>query len=276
MKPLAWGLLLLGLAAGCAGSRPAREPAAFLPRLRAYIAEVTAELALVPPERQEALREIAAVMGRELEAGRDARLTFICTHNSRRSHLSQIWLQTAAAWYGLDRVRAYSGGTEVTACNCRTVTALRRAGFALSDATGPGDNPVYRVSYASNRPPVLAYSKHYRAAGNPRHGFIALMTCSVADRSCPRVEGALARFAIHYADPRLCDDLPTETAAYDARCREIAREMFFLLAEVRRQWAASAPETPAAAAALPPAKKRGSTRAVPPNHLRLRRLTAGK
>jgi len=27
-------------------------------------------------------------------AGEEIRLNFICTHNSRRSHLSQIWAQT--------------------------------------------------------------------------------------------------------------------------------------------------------------------------------------
>jgi hypothetical protein len=253
MKTLLGCLLLLsGLAAGCSNSRSSREPAALLPPLRAYVEAVTAELALVPPERQEVLRDIAAVMTEELRAGGDARVTFICTHNSRRSHLSQIWLQTAAAWYGLERVHAYSGGTEVTACNCRTVTALRRAGFAVTDATG-GDNPVYLVRYAANRPPVRAYSKPYRADGNPRHGFIALMTCSAADRSCPVIEGARARFAIHYADPRLCDDLPTETAAYDARCREIAREMFFITAEVRRQLAIPEAETAAAPSPARPA-----------------------
>ncbi len=230
---LCW-VLGIGLVAGCAAPRTEREPAAFLPQLRAYIESVTAELDQVPAERRAVLEEIAGVMAEELRAGRDARVTFICTHNSRRSHLSQIWLQTAAAWHRLERVRAYSGGTEVTACNCRTVTAMRRAGFAVSDATR-GENPVYRVTYASNRPPVRAWSKHYRSGGNPRSGFIALMTCSSADRTCPVIEGALARFAIHYADPRLCDDLPTETEAYDAACRRIAREMFYLLAEVRRQ-----------------------------------------
>lgn len=238
MKPLALCLLLPGLVIGCSTPRNHPEPAVLLPRLRAYVEEVTAELDQVPPERQEVLRDIAAVMVEELRAGRDALATFICTHNSRRSQMSQIWLQTAAAWYGLERVRAYSGGTEITACNCRTVLALRRAGFAITDVTR-GENPVYLVRYASNRPPVRAWSKLYPAGGNPRRGFIALMTCSVADRSCPKVEGALARFAIHYADPRLCDDLPTETAAYDARCREIAREMFFLAAEVRRRLDAS-------------------------------------
>jgi arsenate reductase len=61
------------------------------------------------------------------------------------------------------------------------------------------------------------------------------MTCSVADKSCPVVEGASSRYAIHYSDPRLCDDTPTETAAYDERCREIAREMFYIMSEVCRQ-----------------------------------------
>jgi arsenate reductase len=236
VKTAMWLCLLVvaGLGTGCAGPRTAREPAALLPAVRAYVEATVAELDRVPPERQAVLHEIAAVMVEELRAGREAKVTFICTHNSRRSHMSQIWLQTAAAYYSLDRVRAFSGGTEVTACNCRTVTAMRRAGFVITDVTR-GENPVYHVTYASNRPPVRAWSKHYRAGGNPRAGFIALMTCSAADRSCPAIEGALARFAIHYTDPRLCDDTPTESAAYDARCREIAREMFFLAAEVRQQ-----------------------------------------
>ena len=143
-------------------------------------------------------------------------------------------VQTCALPICLNQVSTYSGGTDVTACNCRTVTAMRRAGFDIQDAT-TGDNPLYLVRYADDRPPIRAYSKLYNADANPRQGFIALMTCSSADKSCPVVRGAIARHAIHYTDPRLCDDTPTETSAYNERCREIAREMFFLMAEVRRQ-----------------------------------------
>jgi hypothetical protein len=109
---------------------------------------------------------------------------------------------------------------------------MRSAGFAIEDAT-TGDNPVYLVSYAEDRPPIRAYSKPYDADGNPKDGFIALMTCSVADKSCPLVHGAVARYAIHYTDPKLCDDTPTETTAYKERCREIAREMFYIMSTVR-------------------------------------------
>ena len=122
----------------------------------------------------------------------------------------------------------------MTACNCRTITAMRRVGFDIQDAT-TGDNPIYLVRYGSDLPPIRAYSKLYNAEPNPKREFIALMTCSSADKKCPVVEGSIARFAIHYTDPRLCDDTPTETTAYNERCREIAREMFYIMSEVRRR-----------------------------------------
>lgn len=196
--------------------------------------EVATELNTISAKRKVVLDEIAAAIAARLERGDEANLTFICTHNSRRSHMSQIWLQTAACYYGFDKVQAWSGGTDVTACNCRTVTAMRRVGFAIQDAT-KGDNPLYLVRYAGDRPPIRAYSKRYDADANPKRDFIALMTCSAADKSCPLVEGAIARYAIHYTDPRLCDDTPTETAAYNERCREIAREMFYIMSEARRR-----------------------------------------
>jgi hypothetical protein len=110
---------------------------------------------------------------------------------------------------------------------------MHHVGFEIEDAT-TGDNPIYLVRYASDRPVIRAYSKLYNADSNPTRDFIALMTCSVADKSCPVVEGASSRYAIHYVDPRLCDDLPTETEAYNARCREIAQEMFYIMSQVRQ------------------------------------------
>jgi len=220
--------------AGCSTTRQSKSDLGLLPSLRPYVNNVAHELDLVPAERKAVLNEIVASVNAQLEAGKPAKLTFICTHNSRRSHMSQIWAQTAAYYYRLNEVAAFSGGTEATACNCRTVTAMRRAGFDITDAT-TGDNPIYLVRYAKDRPPIRAYSKLYNADANPTNGFIALMTCSSADKSCPVVNGSIARYAIHYVDPRLCDDTPTETAAYNERCREIAREMFYIMSEVRRQ-----------------------------------------
>lgn len=220
--------------AGCAAPNHSGSHAGLLPGLRPYLKEVANELNQVTSERRAVLDQIVASIEEQLRSRRESRLTFICTHNSRRSHMSQIWAQTAAYHYGLDRVFAYSGGTEATACNCRTVEAMRRVGFEIVDTT-KGDNPIYEVTYAKDRPAIRAYSKLYNADGNPSEDFIALMTCSVADKTCPVVKGAVARYAIHYVDPRLCDDTPTETQAYNERCREIAREMFYIMRETRNR-----------------------------------------
>jgi hypothetical protein len=219
---------------GCLSTRQSRANANLLPALRPYVEAVANELDTVSAERRVILEGIATNIATQLEAGKQAKLTFICTSNSRRSHMSQIWAQTAAYYYGLDKVDAFSGGTQATACNCRTVAAMRRVGFGIEDAT-TGDNPVYLVRYAADQPSIRAYSKLYNADANPKRDFIALMTCSVADKTCPVVQGAVSRYAIHYVDPRLCDDTPTETAAYNERCKEIAREMFYIMSRVRRQ-----------------------------------------
>jgi protein-tyrosine-phosphatase len=209
------------------------------PKLQAYAEEVTQGLDKLPEPRKIVLSRIADDVLNQLKTGKEAKLTFICTHNSRRSHMSQIWLQTAAYFYRLDKIDAYSGGTEATACNCRTITAMRRAGFEIEDAT-TGENPLYLVRYCEDRRPIRAYSKLYNTDENPKAGFIALMTCSSADKSCPIVVGSIARHAIHYSDPKVCDDTPSETKAYNEKCREIAGEMFYIMAQVRRQIDATA------------------------------------
>jgi arsenate reductase (thioredoxin) len=233
MKTFLSFLAIASLLVGCATSPSNNANSKLLPKLQPYVSEVANELALVPTERREILDSIAAKITAQLNSAKFADLTFICTHNSRRSHMSQIWAQTAAYYYKLDNIRAYSGGTQTTECNCRTITAMRTAGFQIEDTTTNTANPIYLIHYAENRPPIRAYSKLYNSNGNPAQNFIALMTCSNADKSCPIVEGSVARFAIHYVDPRLCDDTPTETTAYNERCREIAREMFYIMSQVR-------------------------------------------
>ncbi len=234
MKALSIIALIVPGLVGCSAVPQSQSNAGLLPALRPYVEQVAHELDTVSAERRAVLDEIASNVAAQVQSGKTAQLTFICTHNSRRSHMSQIWAQTAAYYYGLAQVRTFSGGTQATACNCRTVAAMRRVGFDIEDAT-TGENPIYLVRYASDRPPIRAYSKLYNADDNPKRDFIALMTCSVADKSCPVVNGAIGRYAIHYADPRLCDDTPTETTAYNERCREIACEMFYIMSKVRSQ-----------------------------------------
>ena len=50
----------------------------------------------VSEERKEVLQPLADYIQTKVNANEEIRLNFICTHNSRRSHLSQIWAQTMA------------------------------------------------------------------------------------------------------------------------------------------------------------------------------------
>ena len=230
--------LPIGFVAVCLTVCPAavgeEEHGTLIEPLRPYVEQILAELDKVSAERRKSLDEIAAEIATRVKYRKSANLTFICSHNSRRSHMSQLWAQTAAYYYGFDEVHSYSGGTGATACNTRTVTALRRVGFSVVSTT-EGENPVYLIQFSDERPPVRAYSKLYDADGNPKEDFIALMCCSKADKTCPIVLGATSRYAIHYVDPKLCDDTAEETPQYNARCREIAREMFYIMSQVQ-QW----------------------------------------
>ncbi len=207
-------------------------PSDILETILPKVAQVTAEFDQIPVERQNELKKIALVVRSKVQAGEAAQLTFICTHNSRRSHLSQIWAQTAAAYYGVPGVKTYSGGTEATACNYRTVRALRRAGFSVANSTPGATNPRYLVQYSENAAPIEAFSKVYSKDGNPTSNYIAVMTCDHADKNCPVVEGCLTRVAIPYVDPKVSDNTDKENATYDARCHQIAREMFYLMSQV--------------------------------------------
>jgi hypothetical protein len=99
-----------------------------LPSLKPMIDQVTKEFDQIPADRQRALKKVALFIRSKVTAKETPQLTFICTHNSRRSHLSQIWAQTAASYYDVAGVKAFSGGVEATACNERTVAALTHAG----------------------------------------------------------------------------------------------------------------------------------------------------
>jgi protein-tyrosine-phosphatase len=196
------------------------------------IRKARSEFGSIPEGRRRDLAKIARFVRGKLDGGETARLIFICTHNSRRSHFGQIWAQTAATYYGIAGIETFSGGTEATACNPRTVGALRRAGFAI-DEPAPGDNPIYSVRHAKTGEPIAAFSKVYSGDGNPAEDFLAVMTCTHADENCPVVHGSAMRVAIPFEDPKASDGSDTEEATYDERCRQIAREMFFLMDQVR-------------------------------------------
>ncbi len=221
--------LLLGSPVLSQSSQPV-----WLPNLFTKIEQLEKASADLSAERQELLRGAAEMIAAEVQGGHSVALNFICTHNSRRSHLAQVWGAVAAQRYGVSQVQSFSGGTEATACNERVVRSLRRAGFSIVTVSPRVDNPLYLLQFAEDVPPLQLFSKRYDEPTNPSSGFVAMMCCSDADDKCPVVSGAVGRVALHYTDPKESDGTKAESQTYDLRRDEIAAEMFFLLREVSR------------------------------------------
>jgi len=200
------------------------------PALEAYIRHALPLMDGISQKRKRALEDVAVFVSSKRKAGEVAELTFICTHNSRRSHMGQLWAAVAAAHFGIDCVRTYSGGTEATAFNPRAVVAIEKAGFAVENPGGV--NPHYQVTFDDGGPAMECFSKTYTDPFNPAEGFAAIMTCSDADEACPVVAGAAIRAPIRYEDPKVADGTSRETAAYDERCLQIATEMLYLFSRV--------------------------------------------
>lgn len=201
--------------------------------LEAYVTNAEKDFSKIPQERKDELEKIAAFILARVKSGEPIQLTYICTHNSRRSHFGQIWGATAAAYYNIPHVNTFSGGTEATAFNERAVAACKRVGFEIKKLT-EGKNPVYEVKYAPNAEPIKLFSKLFMDQSNPQNGFCAVLTCSQADEACPVVKGASLRVSVPYEDPKMYDGQSNETDKYDERCKQIATETLYVFSQVKK------------------------------------------
>ena len=202
------------------------------PEVISYAEHTSKEFDKISKERKNKLDEISKYVESKLADDKIAKLTFICTHNSRRSHISQVWAQAAALYYGIQNVETYSGGTEATAFFPSAVKAVRKAGFK-AEKKSDDNNPIYNISLSENFS-LKAFSKKYSDDFNPQEGYCAVMTCSDADEACPVVFGADARISIPFEDPKKFDGTDLEEIKYDERCRQISREMLYVFSLVKK------------------------------------------
>lgn len=240
-RPFFATLLFAFMAIGCGSDDPSMSQQDAEPQTQAdpwvplarYIESRTSEFDAIASTRREELDALADFIAESADTGL-VRLNFICTHNSRRSQFGQVWATVAAHHFGMDSVvKAYSGGTEVTAFNERAVGALRRSGLDIHPSA-ISDNPKYAVHYREGSDPLICYSKKYDdVPALDGVGFGAIMTCSDADRGCPIVYGSTARFALPYVDPKVADGEENEREVYDERCADIAREMLYVMSVAR-------------------------------------------
>jgi arsenate reductase (thioredoxin) len=186
----------------------------------------------VSEERKAILHTLVDYIQNKVNTKEQVRLNFICTHNSRRSHLSQIWAQTMAFHFGIKNVFCYSGGTEATAMFPKVGETLQKQGFQI-EKLSEEKNPVYAIKFDENEAAIICFSKVCDASFNPQSQFAAIMTCSQADEGCPFIAGAEKRLPIRYDDPKAFDGTDLMDAKYAERSLEIASEMHYVFSQIK-------------------------------------------
>ncbi len=185
----------------------------------------------ISEERKNTLQPLIDFVQQKVINRQEININFICTHNSRRSHLSQVWAQVASAHYAILNVHCYSGGTEETALFPKVAETLNHQGFNIFKIADT-NNPVYAIKYSDNSLPIIGFSKKYDSPFNPVSAFAAIMTCSQADGGCPFIAGAEKRIPITFEDPKISDNTPGQTNAYAERSLQIATEMFYVFSKI--------------------------------------------
>ena len=191
------------------------------------IEEKIQELKLISPspDRMFVLNQLIEYIKNKQVNQQEVLLNFICTHNSRRSQMAQVWASLLAQYYGVG-LKAYSGGTEATAFHPNALSVFRRLGLEI-DKHGE-ENPHYVLKYSQDQPAIVVFSKLYNHTSNPRENFVAIMTCAEADVNCPFIPEADQRISLTYEDPKEFDGTENAVEAYRFCADQIASEMNYV------------------------------------------------
>ncbi|MFC0604239.1 arsenate-mycothiol transferase ArsC [Winogradskyella pulchriflava] len=187
----------------------------------------------ISEDRKATLQPLIEFIQAKVDAKATINLNFICTHNSRRSHLSQAWAQAIGTYFGINGLFCYSAGTEATALFPIAAQTLETSGFKV-ETLSTGNNPIYSIKYAENSPAIIGFSKTVNSEFNPASGFAAIMTCSSADQGCPFIAGAEKRIPITFEDPKAFDNTPMQLEKYDERSTQIATELKYVFSQIKK------------------------------------------
>jgi protein-tyrosine phosphatase/arsenate reductase len=201
-------------------------------KIRKRCEALTANFKEISAERQLLLKKLAAYIQEKTDQQAAVQLVFVCTHNSRRSHLGQVWAAVAANFYRVARVSTFSGGTEATALHPNAIEALSSAGFVI-EQTSNQPNPIYTIAY-SDEHVSTCFSKLYNDAANPTSGFAAIMTCADAEENCPFIPDCDFRIGTTYHDPKAFDGSVLQLEKYQERSNQIALECLYVFSLIQQ------------------------------------------
>ncbi|MDN3595391.1 protein-tyrosine-phosphatase [Zunongwangia endophytica] len=200
------------------------------PKIKEFLASLN--LDEVSDSRKNQLQPFVDFLTENLSNKEQINLNFICTHNSRRSHFSQIWAQTIAEFLGFNKLQCYSGGTEATAVYTSVLDVFQDSGFSV-EKLSDNQNSVSYLKFASDASPIICFSKAFDHSFNPENNFVAVMTCAQANEACPFVPGAEARIGFSFEDPKVYDGFAEEFEKYREKSKEIATDLMYVFTKAK-------------------------------------------
>ena len=201
------------------------------PKIELIISKLLLNFNSIPLPRKQKLIELAAHLKVALSSANPLNLVFVCTHNSRRSHMGQLWGHLAANYYGVNNVNSFSAGTEVTELNSNVIEMLQKVGCKVSTFQNVS-NPAYFIEFGENQS-LTCFSKLMEHEANPRADFFAIMMCTEAEANCPFVPGAIARIGLPFDDPKAYDNTPMVSDAYLSTFEEIGVQILYLFNQIK-------------------------------------------
>lgn len=173
-------------------------------------------------------------IAQHLSTEKSIAVNFICTHNSRRSHLCEIMFRSACKFYQLENVATYSGGTEGTALYPVVAESCARQGFTTIETQEYGQRAwkIFHHTLEDEKNAPLLFSKEYHHPNNAQEGYHAIMVCDSANEACPVVFGAKQRHSLLYVDPKHSDGSSEQADVYDNTLRTIASEMGYIVRKI--------------------------------------------
>ncbi|MDR6302024.1 protein-tyrosine-phosphatase [Mesonia maritima] len=201
-------------------------------QLEELIQRLISQTASISEERRAQLDKLVEAIKTDISSFGIAQVMMICTHNSRRSQLGEVWLKTLIDYYNCKDIEAFSGGTEATAFHPTMIKAMTEVGFEFQQIE-EGENPHYKLTSLRNPANYKSlFSKKYDDPFNTKENFIAVMVCSEADGGCPFVAGSSHRISLTYEDPKIFDKQPNALEKYKRKVYEIGREMLYIFSKL--------------------------------------------
>ena len=225
--------ILLIILCICPGTQlPANPPRPLYPILHNYAQELYKDYGEIPTERKFYIESVAEFMKNNKLSGKESEILFVGCNQSTRSIMIQAWAYAAAHYYGFDEGAYFSGGMFEGPIKTQTIQALERAGFIVYKIEENG-TVFYQIKYSFNLQPQIFYPKKIADRNNPANNFMSVIVCQHAAQNLPVIKGSYNRLELFYEDPLGYEGSELEQEKYDAVCRQIALEMFYLFQQLK-------------------------------------------